>query len=180
MSKELRVLVDGKEIGTVIQDARGRFRFAYDDSYRKSKAAIPLSISMPLSINEHDDKAVRPYMWGLLPDNDDTLNNWGKRFGVNPRNPFALLGEVGEDLQGAIQMVPPEKIDELKKREGVTLLSRDVLAKSFAELLRDPGAIQFAPGGGQFSLEELNERRLSIWSAASGTNRAAGRLPRTS
>ena len=88
----------------------------------------------------------------LLPDNDDTLTNWGKHFGVTPRNPFALLSAVGEDLQGAIQMVPPEKLDALKKRDGVTLLSQELLASSFATLLRDPGAVQFTRDGGQFSL----------------------------
>ena len=85
MTKELRVLIDGAEIGNIIQDARGKYHFAYDEGYRRFKTAIPLSISMPLSVAEHDDKAIRPFMWGLLPDNDDTLNNWGRRFGVNPQ-----------------------------------------------------------------------------------------------
>ena len=89
-------------------------------------------------------------MWGLLPDNDDTLTNWGKRFGVSPRNPFALLSEVGEDLQGAIQMVSPAHADALRRREGITPLSREVLAESFAALVRDPGATQFTKGGGQW------------------------------
>ena len=42
MTKELRVLIDGDEIGSIIQDARGKYRFAYDDGYRKAKPAIPL------------------------------------------------------------------------------------------------------------------------------------------
>lgn len=178
MSKELRVLIDGHQIGTVIQDVRGRFRFAYDESYRRSEAAIPLSLSMPLSTAEHDDKAVRPYLWGLLPDNDDTLNKWGKRFGVNPRNPFAVLGEVGEDLQGAIQIVSPERIDELKKREGVAPLSRALLAESFAELLRDPGAIEFTPGGGRFSLAGA-QRKKPLYLVSSKWYEPRGATPST-
>jgi serine/threonine-protein kinase HipA len=55
---------------------------------------------MPLTSAEHNDKAIRPFMWGLLPDNDDTINQWGKRLSVSPRNPFALLSFIGEDLQG--------------------------------------------------------------------------------
>ncbi len=178
MTKELRVLIDGDEIGSIIQDARGKYRFAYDDGYRKAKTSIPLSISMPLSVAEHDDKAIRPFMWGLLPDNDDTLNNWGRRFGVNPRNPFALLAEIGEDLQGAIQMVPIDKIGELKRREGTTLLSRDVLAKSFAELVRDPGAVQFAPGGGQFSLAGA-QRKKALYLVNGKWYEPRGRTPST-
>lgn len=86
MTKTLVVLIDGAEIGHVMQDGRGRFHFTYGDAYRQAPAAVPLSVSMPLS--EHDDKAVRPFLWGLLPDNDDTLTNWGKRFGVKVDGSF--------------------------------------------------------------------------------------------
>ncbi len=105
-------------------------------------AAIPLSLSMPLSIAEHDDKAVRPFMWGLLPDNDDTLGSLARQYNVSPRNPFPLLAEIGEDLQGAIQMVPPDKLGELKKREGVTPLSQAMLIESSP--LR-PRAVRYPP-----------------------------------
>lgn len=178
MAKELRVLIDGNEIGSVIQDARGKFQFVYEDDYRAKPTAIPLSISMPLSLAEHGDKAIKPFLWGLLPDNDDTLNNWGRRFGVNPRNPFSLLGEIGEDLQGAIQMIPRDKIGELKKREGATLLSRDQLAESFAELVRDPGAVQFAPGGGQFSLAGA-QRKKALYLVNGKWYEPRGRTPST-
>ncbi len=178
MTKQLAVLIDGAEIGHVIQDIRGKFHFTYGNAYRQAPTAIPLSISMPLSVADHDDKAVRPFLWGLLPDNDDTLNSWGRRFGVNPRNPFALLSEVGEDLQGAIQMAPPEKLGELKKREGVTPLSRDVLKEKFAALIRDPGAIQFAPGGGQFSLAGA-QRKKALYLVNGRWYEPRGRTPST-
>jgi serine/threonine-protein kinase HipA len=118
--KELTVLIDGTPIGSLIQDQRRHFHFAYDDAYRKLATAIPLSLSMPLSLGEHDDKAVRPFLWGLLPESDETLAQWGKRYGVSPRNPFALLSHIGEDLQGAIQMVRPDSVANLRKREGIT------------------------------------------------------------
>jgi len=178
MTKQLAVLIDGAEIGHITQDGRGKFYFTYGSAYRQAPTAIPLSISMPLSVAEHDDKAIRPFLWGLLPDNDDTLNSWGRRFGVNPRNPFALLSEVGEDLQGAIQMVPPEKLGALKKREGVTPLSRNVLEESFAALIRDPGAIQFTPGGGQFSLAGA-KRKKALYLVNGRWNEPRGRTPST-
>lgn len=55
---------------------------------------------------------------GPAADNDETLSQWGKRFGVSPRNPFALLSHTGEDLQGAIQ-IAPGKVDDLEKRRCV-------------------------------------------------------------
>jgi serine/threonine-protein kinase HipA len=178
MRKELRVLIDGDGIGTATQDDKGRFEFTYDDAYRKCASAIPLSISMPLARAVHDDKSIRPFMWGLLPENDDTLDNWGRRFGVSPRNPFALLTNVGEDLQGAIQMVPPEKLPELKKREGATLLSRETLAQRFDELMRDPGAVQFTQGGGQFSLAGA-QRKKALYLVKGKWYEPRGRTPST-
>lgn len=178
MTKELRVLIDGAEVGNIVQDARGKFRFTYEDSYRRLKSAIPLSLSTPLSVAEHSDKAVRSFMWGLLPDNDDTLGSWGRRFGVNPRNPFALLSVIGEDLQGAVQMVPPDKLSELKAREGITLLPRPMLTERIAELVRDPGAVQFTQNGGQFSLAGA-QRKKALYLVNGKWYEPRGRTPST-
>lgn len=178
MSKELRVLIDGSAIGVITQDRRGRFNFSYDDAYRRKASAIPLSLSMPLSVADHGDKAVAPYMWGLLPDNDETLAALGRHFGASPRNPFALLSAVGEDLQGAVQMVPPDRLDDLKKREGVTPLSREAIAEGFTELLRDPGAIQFTRSGGQFSLAGA-QRKKALYLVNGKWYEPRGRTPTT-
>jgi serine/threonine-protein kinase HipA len=110
MTKKLAVLIDGAEIGHVIQNDQGKFWFVYDDAYRRAPAAIPLSISMPLSVAEHGDKAIRPFLWGLLPDNPDTLSNWGRRFGANPRNPFALLSEVGRTSRAPYRWCPQKSL----------------------------------------------------------------------
>jgi HipA-like protein len=122
MQKELRVLIDSNPIGSIMQ-VSGKYRFIYDSSWQSNQNAIPLSLSMPIALSEHDDKVVRPFMWGLLPESEDTLKEWGRKFHVSERNAFDLLSNVGEDLPGAIQMVPPENLDDLKKREGVTASS---------------------------------------------------------
>jgi serine/threonine-protein kinase HipA len=178
MTKELTVLIDGNPIGSLIQDQRGHLHFTYEDAYRKLATAVPLSLSMPLSAAEHGDKAVRPFLWGLLPESDDTLAQWGKRYGVSPRNPFALLSQIGEDLQGAIQLVPPERVVDLKKREGITFLSREALGRSFAELIRDPGATQFAEGGGRFSLAGA-QRKKALYLVNGKWYEPRGRTPTT-
>jgi serine/threonine-protein kinase HipA len=151
-AKELIVLVNDQVIGEVTQGGSGRFEFRYQDDWLDNPSAIPLSLSMPLSNPQHGDDAIRAYMWGLLPDSEGTLAAWGARFGASPRNPFALLNHVGEDLQGAVQMVPPERLPSLRQREGTTRLNNETLAERFRELMRQPGSTQFSPGGGQFSL----------------------------
>jgi serine/threonine-protein kinase HipA len=151
-TKELIVLINDEMIGEAVQDNSGRLQFRYHDNWLANPSAIPLSLSMPLANPQHGDDAVRPYMSGLLPDSEGTLAAWGARFGVSPRNPFALLTYVGEDLQGAVQMVPPDRLPSLRQREGTTRLSPEVLEQGFRALVRQPGATQFASGGGRFSL----------------------------
>lgn len=152
MTGELIVLLNDRTIGQVKENERSVLTFEYSAEWLSERSAIPLSLSMPLGRPRHEEGAIRPFMWGLLPDNEQTLESWGRRFGVSPRNPFALLGQIGEDLQGAIQMVPPARLGALRRREGVTALSRHVLAERLKELVRQPGATQFTEGGGQFSL----------------------------
>ncbi len=151
-SKELVVLINEHVIGQIVQGNSGRFEFRYSDDWLSNPSAIPLSLSMPLSNPRHGDDAIRPYLWGLLPDSETTLAAWGQQYGANARNPFALIAHVGEDLQGAVQIVPPDRLEALRQREGTTRLSADVLAERFTSLIRQPRATPFTPGGGQWSL----------------------------
>jgi len=67
MSNELIALLDGKAVGSVNRDARGRLRFIYKDDWRNAPDAYPLSLSIPLGAKEHGRSVVEAYLWGLLP-----------------------------------------------------------------------------------------------------------------
>jgi len=149
--RELIVLLRDQRVG-VVTSHQGRFAFRYDEAWLQNTNSVPLSLSMPLTKKLHGDAVIRPFLWGLLPDNEMTLATWGRRFGVSPRNAFALLSHIGEDLQGAIQIVSPDNLDEIRKREGVTRLSTAMLDQAFRLLIKDPGATQFTETGGSFSL----------------------------
>jgi HipA-like protein len=111
MTSELVTLLGDKEIGRVRNDARGRLTFVYDDDWRKSEDAYPLSLSMPLAAKEHGPSVVQAFLWGLLPDNEPILDRWAAKFQVSARNVFALISHVGEDCAGAVQFVVPERRD---------------------------------------------------------------------
>lgn len=174
---ELIVLLRDRPIG-VVTYARGRFAFQYDEDWLRNSNAIPLSLSMPLTKKRHSDDVIRPFLWGLLPDNELTLAAWGRRFGVSPRNAFALLSHIGEDLQGAIQIVPPATINDLRKREGVTRLSAAQLDNAFGLLTRDPGATQFTETGGQFSLAGAQPKK-ALYRVGKTWYEPRGRTPST-
>lgn len=108
-------MVNGNQIGDLAQDDQGRVTFTYRDSWRQSRTATPLSLSLPLVRAQHPRRAVDPFLQGLLPDNQEVLERWGRRYGVSANNPFALLTHVGEDVAGAAQFVREDRLEESQK-----------------------------------------------------------------
>ncbi len=178
MTKALRVLIDDREIGTIHQLAGGKLRFTYDTAWLDDPNAVPLSLSMPLAAPEHGEDAILRFLWGLLPEAEQTLQRIGQRFDVSPRSAFALIGAIGEDLQGAIQIVPLDKLPELKKRAGVAFLSKEQLAEGFAELARDPSATRFTNDTRRFSLAGA-QRKNTLYLVNGKWGEPRGRTPST-
>ena len=154
MTVELIALLDGKEVGRVHNDARGRLTFIYSDDWRKAPEAYPLSLSMPLAAKEHGRSVVEAYLWGLLPDNDRVLDRWAAKFQVSARNVFALISHVGEDCAGAVQFVTPERLDALRNgaEDKVEWLDEADIAKRLQALRQDHAAWRLPRDTGQFSL----------------------------
>ncbi|SKA30827.1 serine/threonine-protein kinase HipA [Enhydrobacter aerosaccus] len=160
------------EIGRTTKS--GRWSLAYTPSWLDEPTAYPLSLSMPLDAADYPHSKVEPWFWGLLPDNDLILSRWASRFHVSPRNPFALLGHVGEDCAGAIQLVSPEKVDAILARRGaVQWLSEADIAERLRTLKTDPSAWRRSSDTGQFSLAGAQPKTALIhrggrWGIPSG------------
>jgi serine/threonine-protein kinase HipA len=154
MTNQLIALLDGREVGTVhYKDSR--LSFTYSDTWRNDPNAYPLSLSMPLGSATHGHARIEAFLWGLLPDNDRVLQNWGRRFQVPPKNVFRLISHVGEDCAGAVQFVSPERFETLiaepTAREIQWLTEQDV-AERLRTLRADHSAWRAASDTGQFSL----------------------------
>lgn len=154
MTSELVALLGGKEIGRVRRDTRGRLTLAYVSSWREAGDAYPLSLSMPLTAEDHGPAAVEAFLWGLLPDDEIVLQRWGQKFQVSPRNAFALLSHVGEDCAGAVQFVPPERLDAVRGggQGEVDWLDEKDIAERLRTLREDHAAWRLQRDTGQFSL----------------------------
>jgi len=154
MTNELIALLSGKEVGRVRRDARGRLTFTYDDDWRQASGAFPLSLSMPLGAAEHGPAAVDAFLWGLLPDNELVLDRWAKKFQVSARNVFALISHVGEDCAGAVQFIPPERLETIRsgKDDKVDWLDEKGIAERLRTLRDDHAAWRLPRDTGQFSL----------------------------
>jgi serine/threonine-protein kinase HipA len=153
MSDTLEAIYDGRRVGR-ISYVRGHLRFEYDDAWREDRAS-PLSLSMPVTRREHDDAVVRPFITGLLPDDNEVLRRWGQRFHVSPNNPFSLLFHVGEECAGAVQFVRPERAERWlagEAPEGVAWLTNDGLIEHISDLVADRARARRIGDEGQFSL----------------------------
>jgi serine/threonine-protein kinase HipA len=154
MTRELVVLLDGKEVGRLYNDARGRLTFVYDDDWRNAPDAYPLSLSAPLAAKEHGPAVVQAFLWGLLPDNELVLDRWATKFQVSARNVFALISHVGEDCAGAVQFVTPDRLDAIRsgKENKVEWLDEPDIARRLQLLRKDHAAWRLPRDAGQFSL----------------------------
>ena len=146
----LEVRIADEFAGIVEQRSNGNFRFQYDAEYVLGKLPIPLSYSMPITQRTHGMRLIGNWMWGLLPDNEATLNRWAQRYKVSARNPFALLREMGEDCPGAVQLAPPGF--DFTGRKNVKWISQANLVARIKTLLQDPGAGRLESDAGHFSL----------------------------
>ena len=106
MTNQLIALLDGREVGTVhYKDSR--LSFTYGRRGEDDPNAYPLSLSMPLGSATHGHARIEAFLWGLLPDNDRVLQNWGKRFQVSPKNVFRLITPRGRGLRRSRAVCQP-------------------------------------------------------------------------
>ncbi len=104
----LDMYIAGELCGQLSEDRHGAVSFVYVPGYD----GVPLSTSMPISLERYGDRIVRPYLMGLLPDEASTRSAIAARYGISSNNPFRLLGAIGMDCPGAVQVcshgsIPP-------------------------------------------------------------------------
>lgn len=163
-TERLVVIANGRRMG-LLERTGQRVTLTYDPGWRQAQGAYPLSLGMPLTMEQHSTQSVVPFLAGLLPDNHDVLEQWGRRFGVSPRNPFRLLAHVGEDCAGAVQFAPPDREEVLLGASPVPpeWLTDEQVAARLRELGRDPSAGRLATDTGQFSLPGAQRKTALHW-----------------
>lgn len=138
----LTAYLNGTRVGWFEQVQTGRVALEYDPDWQKAAGRRELSWSLPKSRRRHTGDEPVNYLWNLLPDNEDVLERWGRRFSVSPRNPVKLLAHVGLDAVGAVQLVDSEEHDEpeLLGEGGLTRLTEAEIAEHLRELRADTTA----------------------------------------
>jgi serine/threonine-protein kinase HipA len=104
-TRALSVWMNGERVGDWTTRANGPEEFRYAKEWLTSEGARPISLSMPLRPTAYKGEVVSAYFDNLLPDSKPIRQRLQRRFGVKSVRAFDLLGEVGRDCIGAIQLL---------------------------------------------------------------------------
>lgn len=152
---ELVIYLDGQQCGVATQSPTGNITFRYDESYRRAARPTPLSLSMPLAATSHKKRAIVPYLQGLLPDSEAAVTAIARRYSVSANNPFAILGHVGADAAGAVQIMQPGKHspDATQTRTRVRALDEAEIGTMLRHVISEySDGIPYFDSVGHFSL----------------------------
>jgi serine/threonine-protein kinase HipA len=155
--RELKIHANGQAVGTWRLSSRGRTEFKYDDAWLADADTRPISLSLPLPVNNAPfaGKRVEAFFDNMLPESDPMRRRIQERFHTATRGPFDLLAAIGRDCVGAVQIVPadqtPPRIDRI---DAVTLSETDIANElgrvtSSSALVRDEGEFRISIAGAQ-------------------------------
>jgi serine/threonine-protein kinase HipA len=170
----LKVLINGRAVGTLAREPSGAVSFLYDESWLAWEHQFPISLSLPLRPTSYRGDAVTAVFDNLLPDNADIRRRVAERVGAAGVDPFSLLFEIGRDCVGAMQFLPEsEAVKETEKDLSPIKLSNDDIGKRLAGLARAPlginegDAFRISVAGAQEKTALL--KRARTWYLPRGT-----------
>ncbi|WP_435113409.1 HipA domain-containing protein [Nocardiopsis synnemataformans] len=173
MTERLVVLLSGQVVGYLEREVSGDDpAFSYTAEYVRN-GEVALSARLPIRRSPHPAKRVKPYLFGLLPENEDARAAWSDQLGVAVDDAFGILAAMGWDCPGAVQFCREEDLEELRTREGEHQPTSDTeIAERIRALVGDepswtmPGE-HWSLGGQQekFALARIDGR----WHTAHGS-----------
>lgn len=175
MTERLLVLLSGEPAGFLEREGAGLDpTFSYTSDY-VARGEVALSAQLPIRSGVHAAQKVRPYLFGLLPENDRARAAWSDRLGVDAEDAFGILAAMGWDCPGAVQFCREEDLDALAKRaDELELIDEATIAGRIRGLAGDEASWtmpeeHWSLGGQQekFALTRLDED--GPWYAAHGS-----------
>lgn len=107
-TQTLALWANGVHVGRWSVSPRGGMELQYDPAWRASPLGRPLSLSLPFGLGDEPlrGRAVEHYFDNLLPDSPAIRKRVAERFGTGSVEAFDLLGAIGRDCVGALQLLP--------------------------------------------------------------------------
>ncbi|QUJ69267.1 type II toxin-antitoxin system HipA family toxin (plasmid) [Photobacterium sp. GJ3] len=122
MVRQLRVLMNGLNVGVFTKEVTGAHTFQYDEAWIHSKKRRAISLSLPLRKARFTGDEVINFFDNLLPDNPQVRERIVARYDAKTKQPFDLLEKIGRDSVGAITLIPEgQPIPDFKKISATEL-----------------------------------------------------------
>lgn len=131
-SRPLSIWTNGELVGHWTPAGNQPMRLAYADSWLKSDAARPLSLSLPLPLLKNNPlrgELVENFFENLLPESSAIRKRLAQRYAAGSEGTFDLLAAIGRDCVGAVQLLDAEEEPkDFDRIEGATLNDEAVAA----------------------------------------------------
>ena len=134
--RTLDVYLHDSRVGQFTQNDSGELGFLYAPNWLESKAAQPLSMSLPLQVEAFTNIECRGFFGGILPE-EEKRERIAKNLGISKKNDFAMLAEIGGECAGAVTFVPGG-LDLSASKPKYRLLTEEGLAAILRDLPKRP------------------------------------------
>lgn len=111
-SRPLSIWTNGELVGHWTPAGNQPMRLAYADSWLRSDAARPLSLSLPLPLLDNKPlrgELVENFFENLLPESSAIRKRLAQRYAAGSEGTFDLLAAIGRDCVGAVQLLDAEE-----------------------------------------------------------------------
>jgi serine/threonine-protein kinase HipA len=166
----LDVHLYGERIGTLFPAGENDYRMAYaPEVVEKTGGGVSLlSNALPTRTEPYSAGATQAFVEGLLPEGMRRLR-LARELGIDPRDGYAMIAEIGRDCAGAVTFLPKGASQPPAESGSIAWLSDEELAELVTpppRRLFDVGTEQrmrFALGGIRHKLSLLREDGRWAW-----------------
>jgi len=132
----LAVYLNSERVGLLEESSDGLLRFAYAAEWLARDDAVPLSRMLPLCPCTYENKQVRPFFAGILPE-EAPRAAIARVLGISEGNDFAMLERIGGECAGAVSLLP-EVHPPMQPEKRVRILEETELVGIIHQLPRRP------------------------------------------
>ena len=139
----LNIWWDNKLVGSLVGAGFRKLNFTYASTWLEDEKSLALSISLPLRSKVYGIDECRPFFAGLLPEGNQRTkiakiqDTWGED--LSSWDYFTPLRKFGEDLAGAVQLLPSnQKPPSFSGKVQTKALSAEELTNIIDELPQNP------------------------------------------
>lgn len=104
MKRKAIVRLDGQPVGTLVEEGR-QITFLYDPKWLTSSAAVPVSLTLPLTGKPYITDGLHPFFENLLPEGW-LLDLTTTALKISKDDAFGLLISTCADCIGAVEILP--------------------------------------------------------------------------